>query len=67
MRQDWSRSHKNTFDTPSWRAIIGGHGRFFAKQKQLELFNTHFVVRTLKLAVMPNFSQIGKVKWPQFF
>ena len=27
MRQDWSRSHKNTFDTPSWRAIIGGHGK----------------------------------------
>ena len=41
--------------------------RFFAKQKQLELFNTHFVVRTLKLAFMPNFSQIGKVTWPRFF
>ena len=34
---------------------------FFAKQKQLELFDTGFVVRTLKLALMLNFSQIGGV------
>ena len=55
---------------PCYRANTGGLGRlyrFFAKKKQLELFNTHFVVRTLKLAFMPNFSQIGKVKWPRFF
>ena len=36
---------------------------FFAKQKQLQLFNTHFVVGTLK----PNFSHIGEVRWPRFF
>ena len=55
---------------PCYRANTGGLGRlyrFFAKKKQLELFNTHFVVRTLKLAFMPNFSQIGKVTWPRFF
>ena len=49
---------------------MGGLGRlyrFFAKQKQLELFNTQFVVMTLKLAIIPNFSQIGNVKWPRFF
>ena len=49
---------------------MGGLGRlyrFFAKQKQLELFNTQFVVMTLKFAIIPNFSQIGNVKWPRFF
>ena len=49
---------------------MGGLGRLyqiFGKQKQLELFGTHFVVRTLKLTFMPNFSQIGRVKWPRFF
>ena len=41
--------------------------RFFVKQKQLKLFNTHFVVRNLKLIFIPNFSQIGVVKWPRVF
>ena len=40
---------------------------FFAKQKQLQLFNTLFEVGTLKPAFMPNFSHIGEVRWPQFF
>ena len=70
LRQDSSRSHKNTFDTPSWRASMGWLGRlyrFFPKQKQLELFNTQFVVRPLKLVFMLNFSQISEVKWPRLF
>ena len=63
-------SHKNTFDTPCWRESMGRLGRlyrFFAKQKQLELSSTHFVVSTLKSAFVPNFSQIGEVKWPPIF
>ena len=46
---------------------LGRLYRFFAKQKQLELSSTHFVVRTLKSAFVPNFSQIGEVKWPLIF
>ena len=40
LRQDLSRSHRNTFDTPRWRASMGRLGRlyqFFAKKKELEL------------------------------
>ena len=40
---------------------------FFVKQKRLKLLNTHFVVRNLKLIFIPNFSQIGVVKWPRVF
>ena len=53
--------------------LAGKYGRtwsalsIFAKQKQLEIFNAHFVVKTLKLAFTPNFSHIGEVKWPRFF
>ena len=46
---------------------LGRLYRFFAKQKQLISIHTYFVVRTLKLAFTSNFSQIGEVKWPQYF
>ena len=46
---------------------LGRLYRFFCQAKQLEHFDTHFMVRTLKSAFMPNFSQIGEVKWPRFF
>ena len=46
---------------------LGRLYRFFAKQKQLELSSTHFVVSTLKSAFVPNFSQIGEVKWSPIF
>ena len=68
------RTRAQVIRTPSMHLVGGqvcadwaGFIDFFAKQKQLEHFDTHFVVRTLKSAFMPNFSQIGEVKWPRFF
>ena len=40
LRQDSSRSHRNTLDTPRWRASMGRLSRLhqlFAKKKELEL------------------------------
>ena len=38
-----------------------------AKTTLLELFNIHFMNRTLTSAFIPNFSQIGELKWLQSF
>ena len=69
---DWTRVE--VIRTPSIRQVggqvwadLGGFIVFFPKQKQLELFNTQFVVRPLKLVFMLNFSQISEVKWPRLF
>ena len=40
---------------------------FQAKTTLLELFNIHFMNRTLTSVFIPNFSQIGELKWLQFF
>lgn len=42
-------------------------GQVRTDKEQLELFNSHFVVMTLKPALVPNFSQICEVKWLRVF
>ena len=70
----YDRTRVEVIRTPSIRQVggqvwadLGGFIVFFPKQKQLELFNTQFVVRPLKLVFMLNFSQISEVKWPRLF
>ena len=70
----YDRTRVEVIRTPSIRQVggqvwadLGGFIVFFPKQKQLEPFNTQFVVRPLKLVFMLNFSQISEVKWPRLF
>ena len=65
--QEQDLSNKNSFDPPYWQAAKvtpNRPSRYFPKYEELELFNFHFVVRTLKQDCMPNFSKIGEVQWP---
>ena len=68
--QNQDRSNKNSFDPPYWRAARVTRkrpSRYFPKKKELELFNIHFGVRTLKQDCKPNLSKIGEVWCPRPF
>ena len=47
------------------RSPRNGPSRYFPKKKELELFNIHFPVRTLKQDFKPNLIKIGEVRWPR--